>query len=151
MSCMIDAFRGAAQNEETLGLINPAEWNGLGLELAENAPEILGAAVQVFKTQVERNKFALMVAAAGTVSAWTAAEVVNEVAHKFIFDNGLFGHPAEDSGGGNDEDGDEDEEEEPTATSTASKCDPSAEVNENSVCALSPDRAGASFDVRPPC
>lgn len=129
---MIDAIQGAAENDETLALINPAEWDGFALELAENAPEILGAAIQVLKTQAQRNKFAIMVAAAATVGAWSGVQPAVEVAHKFVFGDGLFGGPADDSDEGED---DASPTERPETSSTGSSCDPSAEVNENSVCA----------------
>ncbi|KAM0530678.1 hypothetical protein ACHAPS_000320 [Verticillium nonalfalfae] len=100
MSCMINAMQGAAQNDEALGLVNPAEWDGFVLELADSAPEILGAAVQVLKTQTQKNKFAIMVAAAGAAGAWAVSEGLEplvEVAHKFVFGDGLFGHAKDDS------------------------------------------------------
>ncbi|KAL9948226.1 hypothetical protein ACHAO5_002027 [Verticillium nonalfalfae] len=81
-------MQGAAQNDEALGLVNPAEWDGFVLELADSAPEILGAAVQVLKTQTQKNKFAIMVAAAGAAGAWAVSEGLEplvEVAHKFVF------------------------------------------------------------------
>ncbi len=130
---MVDAMRGAAQNDETLGLINPAEWEAFALQIAENAPEIFGAAVQVLETQAQRNKFAIMLAAAaaaGALAVTEAAEPLAEVAHKFVFNDGLFGHPKDGANGG---DGGA-----PDQTSTEeekkSTCDPSADVDENSVC-----------------
>lgn len=131
---MIDAIRGAAENDQTLDLFNPAEWERVALRLAEDAPEPLAAAVQVLKTQAQRNKFAIMVAAAGTAGVWAATEPVAEVAHKFVFGDGQFGRPADDSDGREDEDADADE---PSPTDEpSSSCDPSAEVDENSVRAL---------------
>ncbi|KAM0329504.1 hypothetical protein ACHAQA_004813 [Verticillium albo-atrum] len=131
MSCMINAMQGAAQNDEALGLINPAEWEAFALELAGNAPEVLGAAVQVLKTQAQRNKFAIMVAAAGAAGLWAVAETTEpatEVPHKFVFDGGLFGHPKDTSSGGDEPTATE----QITTTTTVSSCDPSATVDENS-------------------
>lgn len=141
MSCMINSLQTAAQYDETLGLINPAEWESFALELAENAPEILAAATQVLKTAAQRNKFGIMVAAAAAAGAFTGAETITEVVHKLVFDDGLFGHPAENSDGENNDD---DDKEKPTTTSTAPVCDPSGEVNEKSVCILL-----LSYDVSP--
>jgi len=134
---MINAIQGAAQNDETLGLVNPAEWDGFALEIAQNAPEILGAAFQVLKTQAQKNKFAVMMAAAATAGALVATEPIVEAAHKFVFDDGLFGYPAGNSDGGNDDDNPSPTEQS-TASSSTSSCDPSATVDENSVCILLP-------------
>ncbi|KAK4089905.1 hypothetical protein PCL_05582 [Purpureocillium lilacinum] len=41
MGCMINAFQGAAQDDRALALVNPAEWNGFALELADSAPQII--------------------------------------------------------------------------------------------------------------
>lgn len=145
MSCMINAMQGAAQNGESLGLVNPAEWDSFALEIAGNAPDILSAAVQVFKTQAERNKFAIFLAAAGTAGAF-AAEPIAEVAHKFIFGDGLFGHPTDPKGGGNDDD-DQSHTEQSTASPSTSACDPSATADENSVC-IGLERLSSAW---PPC
>ena len=59
MSCLVNALQGAAQNDETLRLIDAGEWDRFALGLAENAPAVLGDAVQVFKTQAQKNKFAI--------------------------------------------------------------------------------------------
>ena len=138
---MINAMQAAAENEETLALVNPAEWGGFALELAEKAPPILSAAVQIFKTQAQKNKFAIMVAAAGTAGVWGAGEPVAEAAHKFVFADGLFGYPAENQdgeggGGGEKEDDDTSPTEKTTASLSTTSCDPSATVDENSVCIL---------------
>lgn len=100
---MIDAFKGAAQNDESLALVNPAEWEGFTLELAEKAPEVLGAAFQVLKTQASRNKLLIMeaagaffISALGTIAA-IDSKPPPEVAHKYIFREGLFGHPSQNS------------------------------------------------------
>ncbi|SPO03657.1 uncharacterized protein DNG_06340 [Cephalotrichum gorgonifer] len=126
-SCIINALQGAAQNDEALGLINPAEWESFGLELVDSAPGILSAAFQVFKTRAQKNKFALLVGAAAAFGAFVA-EPAAEVGHKFIFEGGLFGFPGSD--GGNNEN--DPTPTEPTTTTSTSTCDPSATVDENS-------------------
>lgn len=126
---MIRAMQGAAQDEGALALINPADWDAFALELSERAPEIMRAAFQVLATQAQRNRFAIMIAAAGTAGA-LAAEPVAEVAHKFFFGNGKFG-------------GDKSGDDAPSTTpkpesSSTSMCDPSGTVDENSVRILVP-------------
>ncbi|KAK2601892.1 hypothetical protein QQS21_004579 [Conoideocrella luteorostrata] len=130
MSCMINAFQTAAHNDHALAAMNPAEWGDFLLEPARNAPQILTAAFQVLKTQAERNKFAVMVAAASVSGAWVAgqvAEPAGEVAYKYVFDNGLFGssqdHPGPDQ---------KTVTTKPTAISTASACNPTGTIDENS-------------------
>lgn len=136
MDCLIDALRGAAENEETLSLTNAAEWENFALELAENARSSLGGVVQVFKTQALRNRFALLVAGAASIGLWAANHVVEpviDVAHKFVFDGGLFGLPNEDSDENDDSDPTSTEK---TASTSVSTCNPTATVDENSVCTL---------------
>ena len=136
MSCLVNALQGAAQNDETLRLIDAGEWDRFALGLAENAPAVLGDAVQVFKTQAQKNKFAILVAAAASVGLWganQAAEPVTDVTYKFVFDDGLFGNSKEDS------DGEEDDtltSTETTTSTSTSSCNPEATVNANSVCIL---------------
>ncbi len=123
---MINAFQGAAQDDRALALVNPAEWNGFALELADSAPQIMAAAVQVLKTQAQKNRFAIMVAAAAVAGLWTdVTRPVAEAAHKYVFDGGQFGSSKEHPDG-------KTATLKTTATSTAS-CNPSATVNENSV------------------
>ncbi|EMR63473.1 hypothetical protein UCREL1_9579 [Eutypa lata UCREL1] len=132
MDCLIDALRGAAENEETLSLTNAAEWENFALELAENARSSLGGVVQVFKTQALRNRFALLVAGAASIGLWAANHVVEpaiDVAHKFVFDGGLFGLPNEDSDENDDSDPTSTEK---TASTSVSTCNPTATVDENS-------------------
>ena len=126
---MIRAMQGAAQDDGALTLVNPAEWNAFALELSERAPEIMRAAFQVVKTQAQRNRFAIMIAAAGTAGA-LAAEPVAEVAHKFIFSNGEFG--GKKSGENNDDD-DKPSKTSKSESSSTSMCDPSGTIDENSV------------------
>lgn len=125
---MIRALQGAAQDDGALSLINAGEWNGFTIELAKSAPRIMRDAFQVLATRAYRNRFAIMIAAAGTAGA-LAAHPNAEVAHKFFFGNGQFG--GENSGDNNDDD-------KPSTTpkpesSTTSMCDPSGTVDENSV------------------
>ena len=132
MSCIINSLQGAAQDDRALALINPAEWNGFALELAGNAPEIMAAAIQVLKTQAQKNKFAIMVAAAAVAGIWTdLTKTVAEVAHKYVFDGGQFGSSKEHPDGKGDHT-QKTATQKTTATSTAS-CNPSATVDENSV------------------
>ncbi|KAL8930404.1 MAG: hypothetical protein Q9208_000587 [Pyrenodesmia sp. 3 TL-2023] len=115
---------------ETLGLIDPAEWERFAIELAVIAPEILGAVVQVLKTQAQRNKFARMFAAAGAAGVFVVAgkaEPLTEVAHKFVFGDGKFGHPKDDPNGN-----DPTTTSETTTSTSTSSCNPSATVDENS-------------------
>lgn len=136
MSCLVNALQGAAENEETLSLIDAGEWERFALELAENAPAVLDNAVQVFKTQAQRNRFAILVAAAASAGLWAAnqaAEPATDVAHKFVFDDGLFGNPKENSDGNDD---DNPTSTEKTTSTSTSSCNPTATVDENSVCIL---------------
>ncbi|UNI24991.1 hypothetical protein JDV02_010702 [Purpureocillium takamizusanense] len=133
MSCMVNSLGGAAQDDRALALINPAEWNGFTLELADSAPQIIAAAVQVLKTQAQKNKFAIMVAAAAVAGIWTdVTKPAAEVAHKYVFDGGQFGSSKEHPDGKGDHG---QKTPKTTATSTTS-CNPSATVNENSVASL---------------
>ncbi|GJN86974.1 hypothetical protein PLIIFM63780_010556 [Purpureocillium lilacinum] len=135
MGCMINAFQGAAQDDRALALVNPAEWNGFALELADSAPQIMAAAVQVLKTQAQKNRFAIMVAAAAVAGLWTdVTRPVAEAAHKYVFDGGQFGSSKEHPDG-------KTATLKTTATSTAS-CNPSATVNENSPACDDPDCKG---------
>lgn len=127
---MIRAMQGAAQDDGALSLINPAEWDAFALELVESAPGIMRDAFQVLATQAQRNRFAIMIAAAGTAGALAASEPAAEVAHKFFFGNGMFG--GEKSGDNNDGD-DEPSKTSKSESSSTSMCDPSGTVDENSV------------------
>ncbi|CRK41581.1 hypothetical protein BN1723_015939 [Verticillium longisporum] len=100
----------------------------------DSAPEILGAAVQVLKTQAQKNKFAIMVAAAGAAGAWAVSEGLEplvEVAHKFVFGDGLFGNAKDDSAKDGDN-GDPITTKAATSTTTGFSCGPSGTVDENS-------------------
>lgn len=141
MSCMINAIQGAAQNDQAFGLINPAEWGRFALEMAENAPEILRAAVAVLKTQAQKNKFAIMVAAAGAAGVWAvdeAARPIAESAYKFVFSGGQFGQPKDNANGNGNDNHDPTSTKQTTSSSSTSSCNPKATVDENSVCDLLP-------------
>ncbi|OAA53065.1 hypothetical protein ISF_09019 [Cordyceps fumosorosea ARSEF 2679] len=136
-SCMIDFLQHAAQNDETLALVNPAEWDAFTLVLKENAPAIMAAAFQVLKTNSRKNKFAIIMVAAAIalgLSLSSAGDRVNEVPHKYVFAGGQFGGlqdvdvPVTTT--------------QTTSTTTSSACDPAATVDENSPACDDPDCKG---------
>ena len=127
---MIRAGQTAAQDESAFQLINPAEWEGFRLALAENAPEVLTAALQVLKTQAERNRFILFLGAGVAIGAIVEG-VVSELSHtppKLKFTGGEIGDADSEA-----PDEDPEQEPEPDPSTTATACDPEATRNKDSV------------------
>ena len=139
IGCVVESLADMAQDEGILSSIIE-DLNSFVLGITEVSPENLVLAFEVLKSQAQRNKFLLMFGAALTTLVLPEAPDA-EVAHKLVFSDGLFRYPAEDPNG---EDGEDDKNdgddasptEKLTATPSTSSCDPSATVDENSVCIL---------------
>lgn len=121
-SCLLDYLTNSAKSDEVLAGLSGEEFQKLVLGLAEHAPELLGAAYSVLASQAQKNKLAILFAAAITAGAFGAKEALNNVGdltpHKFKFSQGQVGQPASGS-----------EEE----NNDKKSCDPAAKANENSV------------------
>lgn len=144
-ACPYKAIKDAALDDAALDIINPEALRTFSLEIANNADKILQDAFDVLKSQARKNKYALLVAAgtgAGLFVVSEQGEVIAEAGHKYVFGGGEFGQPEDDSSG-NDDDDDPTTTKRTTTSKTTSSCNPTATVDENSVCILV--RRGASL------